>query len=193
MCSSDLGRPPRVLRWPVRPQRASRPMVRASESRARLAGLWMRLARGGRIMADRSYRRAPADRPPNPRPDRGEPHEWETERALLGGILTAPELLGNLADLPAEVFHRPAHAHLWALVVELHRSGARPDQLVATAEIERRGEADKCGSLPYVDSLPQACPSIEAVPGYARRLREIAAARALRREAQATEIGRAHV
>lgn len=112
-----------------------------------------------------------ADRPP--RGDRGLPHSWEAEQALLGGLLLAPERLGDVrAVLEPDHYHRPAHQELYRLILALHDQGAQPDLLVVVDEIERTGDPGRLGGIAYIAALPQKCPSVDALGGYARRVRE---------------------
>jgi replicative DNA helicase len=104
----------------------------------------------------------------------------ETERALLGGIMLAPEQLLQVREvIRAEDFHRPAHQHLFDLLCVLSESGAVPDTMVLLDEVERRGEAERVGGLAYVIGLPQACPSVDNLEAYARRVKEHAVRRQL--------------
>jgi replicative DNA helicase len=108
------------------------------------------------------------------------PHNWETERAVLGGVLLAPERLLEVREvLKAEHFHRPAHQHLFQLICDLADRGAVPDVTIALDEVERRGEAERVGGIAYVVSLPQACASVDNVETYARRVVDYAVRRRL--------------
>ena len=100
--------------------------------------------------------------------------------ALLGGILLAPERLLQVREtIKAEDFHRPAHQHLFGLVVTLADLGSTPDLLVVLDEIERRSEADRVGGIAYVSALPQACASVDNLEVYAHRVKEHAVRRQL--------------
>ncbi len=111
---------------------------------------------------------------------RGLPHNWETERSLLGGLLLdASQLLEVREVLTAEDFHRPAHQHLFELVCALSDGGVVPDPTTVLDDVERRGEAEKVGGIAYVVALPQACASVDNVTTYARRVKEYAVRRRL--------------
>ena len=112
--------------------------------------------------------------------ERGLPHNWETERALLGGLMLAPEQLLQVREsIVADDFHRPAHQHLYALLCALADAGAVPDTMVLLDEIERRGEAERVGGIAYVIALPQACPTVDNLEAYGRRVKEHAVRRQL--------------
>jgi len=118
---------------------------------------------------------------------RGLPHNWETERSLLGGLLLAmqgpdgPDLLAEVRVLlePADL-HRPAHQRLFTLISVIADNGGKPDPTLVLDAIETNGLAEEVGGIAYVVALPQACASVDNVVEYARRTVRTA----LRREAQ---------
>jgi len=67
--------------------------------------------------------RAPRGRlRPVPSPDREPPNNLEAEEAVLGAVLTAGQLLAEVAAVLEETdFYRPAHRAIWRAV--LHRAG----------------------------------------------------------------------
>jgi replicative DNA helicase len=112
--------------------------------------------------------------------ERGLPHSWETERTVLGGLLIAPERLVDIRGILApDDFHRPSHVALYGLLIEMANHGAVPATLAVVDEIERRDWVEKVGGLAYVIALPQACPTIDLVESYARRVRDYAVRREL--------------
>ncbi len=108
------------------------------------------------------------------------PHNWETERALLGGLLLDPSQLVEVRErvAPAD-FHRPAHEALYGLLCELGDAGQAPDTTLVLDELARRGLGEKCGGAGYVAGLPAACPSVENLAGYAARVADHAVRRRL--------------
>lgn len=128
----------------------------------------------------RRYVRRPADK--------GLPHDWNTERALLGALLTAPELFAEVrVSVGVDDFHRPAHAHLFEVLCTLADRGAVPDLTIALAEVDRLDAAERVGGIAYVTALPQACASVDLAPRYAQRVAEDAARRRLVLEARRIE------
>lgn len=128
------------------------------------------------------------ERKARPVADRGLPHNWETERATLGAVLLAPETLAEIREiLTVEDFHRPAHQHIFALACGLADAGSPPDTMVMLDEIERRGDAERCGGVAYVIALPQACASVDNIATYANRVREEGLRRRLLLAARQTE------
>lgn len=103
-------------------------------------------------------------------------YDWELERAVLGGLLLA----GNggdqgLGGLRPEDFHKPVHQHLYARILRQAERGEPHDlPLILSLLPEDPRGAEGYGGIAYVAALPNACPSLEALGGYARRLRTLA-------------------
>jgi replicative DNA helicase len=116
-----------------------------------------------------------------PKPaDRGLPHNWETERAVLGALLMAPERLADIrAILAPEDFHRPGHQVLYGLLVEMANRGDVPGVIATVDEIERRGCAETVGGIAYVIALPQANASIDLLDSEAKRVKDYATRRGI--------------
>lgn len=115
-----------------------------------------------------------------PSADRGLPHNWETERAVLGALLTAPERLPDIRlHLEAEDFHRPAHKAIFGLLVAIAGTGGSPGLVALLDEIERRNCAESVGGIAYVAALMQAHASIDLLDSDARRVRDYAVRREL--------------
>lgn len=114
------------------------------------------------------------------RPDeRPLPHSWETEKAVLGALLVAPERLPSVREvLSAEDFHRPAHAILFRIICQLADRGVPPDVSLVLDEIEEHGSAEAVGGIAYVAALGQVPAVVDHVDDYARRVGELATRRA---------------
>ena len=57
---------------------------------------------------------------PVPGPDREPPHNLEAEEAVLGAVLAAGRLLGEVAAVVEEAdFYRPAHRAVWRAILRL--------------------------------------------------------------------------
>ncbi len=108
----------------------------------------------------------------------GLPHNWESERSVLGGLMLSPDRLSDVrAVVTAEQFHRPAHQTLFALIVEMSDAGLTPDTMVILDAIEARGIAEKAGGVSYVIALPQACMFVDNLVSYARTVADHAVRR----------------
>lgn len=120
--------------------------------------------------------------------DRGLPHSWETERSVLGALLMAPERLPDVqAILAIEDWHRPAHAEVYGILVDIARQGGTPDHVALLDEVERRGCAEAVGGLAYVATLPTAAVAVDYVESAAKRIRDYAVRRGLVLHARALE------
>lgn len=117
---------------------------------------------------------------------KGAPHNWETERSLLGGILLdsrqVPDLLERVA---AEDFARPSHQQLFRILVEMQERHGAVDIVSLLDEVERRSDLGDLGGASYLAALPSACPSVDNLMVYAERVREHAVRRRLLEAAQA--------
>lgn len=117
---------------------------------------------------------------------RGLPHNWETERSLLGGLLLDSRQVTDVQEVVrAEDFAKPQHAALFTLVAaQVERMGAA-DIVSVLDELEQTGKVDDYGGASYLVALPQACPSVENLMVYARRVKEHAVRRRLHLAAEA--------
>ena len=114
------------------------------------------------------------------REERALPRSPEAERAVLGGLMLAPEQVPTIADrLVPEDFHRVAHQRLYRLMLDLSAAGRPPDMLGVTAELMRLDRAEEAGGIAYVSGLPDNVPSTENLEHYADIVRERALSRRL--------------
>lgn len=106
--------------------------------------------------------------------DDGLPQNWETERAVLGGLmLTGAHMEEVTPYLRAEHFARPAHGRLYDLLVAMwRRTGAcGVTELLDEVGFDR-DVMEGLGGVAYVVAMPQACATVEHVPLFARRVRD---------------------
>jgi len=108
------------------------------------------------------------------------PHNWETERALLGGLLLDNQQLSEVLErVQANDYHKPAHQHLFELMVKMSEAGRGCDLVAVLDEVSRQPDPEKFGGVAYLAALPNACPSVENLSLYAQRVREHAVRRRL--------------
>lgn len=109
----------------------------------------------------------------------------ETERALLGAVMLAPDRFATLRPLVvAHDFHRPQHGRLWELLATLTDRGHEPDVVVVMGDIGARDAFEEYGGAGYVATLPSACASVDSAETYAMRVREASSRRILDRALQ---------
>ena len=108
-------------------------------------------------------------------------HSWEVERSLLGGLMLDPSQLPEVSALVSSTsWHRPQHARLWELLTSMADARRAIDVVTVRDDSGRRDAFDDYGGAAYVAALPNACPSVANLPGYAERIRE----HAIRRDLQ---------
>ncbi len=114
-----------------------------------------------------------------------QPANIESERAALGGLLLAPDLLPEIQSLvkPEDFFH-PAHQVLFQVMIGLSERGRPLDIALIQDDLERAGKLDEVGGVAYIASLEQYVVTSAAAPDHARRVAEKARLRRLIRAAQ---------
>lgn len=111
---------------------------------------------------------------------RGLPHNWETERALLGGLLLDPSQVPIVANvLGLGDFARPQHAAIFRVLLAGAERGIGVDVIGLLDEAERSGDFERYGGAAYVVALPQACSTVGHLESYAQRIRDHAVRRRL--------------
>jgi hypothetical protein len=108
----------------------------------------------------------------------GRPIPIEAERALLGGALVTPDLLGDLEVHGAD-FGDPRHGIVWEAILRLWR-GRKPVELASVAAALRdEGDLDAAGGAAYVAGLVDGMPRVRALDHWAEIVRRDAARRRL--------------
>src|SRR5215203_3214142 len=121
-------------------------------------------------------------RPPNrgrlrpvPEPDRQPPHNLEAEEAVLGAVLAAGRLLGEVAALLEEAdFYRPAHRAIWRAILRLADRGQPTDPVTVLGELDDSGELADVGGGPFLHTLVQAVPTVANAGHYAQLVADMA-------------------
>lgn len=101
------------------------------------------------------------------------PHDLAAERALIGGVLVAPELLPYVRDVAADVFYRDAHRRIWAAVLSLEEAGTPVDLLTLRARLEAAGELEEVGGRSYLFDVVDGVPRSSNVETYAQLVRDL--------------------
>jgi replicative DNA helicase len=112
---------------------------------------------------------------PVPEPDRQPPHNLEAEEAVLGAVLAAGRLLGEVAALLEEAdFYRPAHRTIWRAILRLADRGQPTDPVTVLGELDDSGELSDVGGGPFLHTLVEAVPTVANAGHYARLVAETA-------------------
>jgi putative DNA primase/helicase len=98
-----------------------------------------------------------------------------SERGLLGAILTAPEMLDEIAGKvrPSDLY-RTKHREIYKAIIELAASGQTPDEISVSNRLSDIGKLEEIGGGYYITGLREACPSAALGKTYARQIREYA-------------------
>ncbi len=108
------------------------------------------------------------------------PKAIASERALLGGLLQAPNKLAEMpTGLTPETFYNPHHGALYALLVDRWSRSLPCDMVTIPEAIARQGQHERYGGVAYVLELPDACTSTVNLPHYAGIVCDMATRRAL--------------
>jgi replicative DNA helicase len=112
---------------------------------------------------------------PVPEPDRPPPHNLEAEEAVLGALLTAGRLLGDVAAVLEEAdFYRPAHRAIWRAILRLADRGQPTDPVTLLGELDCTGELADVGGGPFLHTLVEAVPTVANASHYAQLVAEAA-------------------
>jgi replicative DNA helicase len=112
---------------------------------------------------------------PVPAPDRQPPHNLEAEEAVLGAVLAAGRLLGEVAALVEEAdFYRPAHRTIWRAILRLADRSQPTDPVTVLGELDDSGELADVGGGPFLHSLIEAVPTVANAGHYARLVTDAA-------------------
>lgn len=110
------------------------------------------------------------------------PQALDAERALLGGLILAPERLRDVAGtVTATSFYRPDHGRLFELLADMVDEGVAVDLTTVADRLMLGGKPDSFGGLAYVLALPDAVPSTANLAYYASIVRGAANRRELLR------------
>jgi len=124
--------------------------------------------------------------------DRSAPQSVEFERAVLGGLIQNPGMLGEVAEiLRPDDFFRADHGRLFSLLRTMAAQAEPIDLMTVPERTAREGHPEQYGGLQYVLELPDHAPATVNLLHYAA---EIVKKATLRRfiEAQQRLVQRAY-
>ncbi|HMV68654.1 MAG TPA: replicative DNA helicase [Myxococcota bacterium] len=101
------------------------------------------------------------------------PQAHDAERALLGGLILAPEQLAEVTErVGAGDFYRADHRALFGLLLEMSAEAAHVDLVTVAERVARGGNDEQYGGMSYVLSLVEDVPSTANLAHYATVVRE---------------------
>jgi replicative DNA helicase len=101
------------------------------------------------------------------------PHSVEAEQAVIGGLLLDNRAWETIADkLVEEDFYRHDHRLLFLAIRELESRNEPFDAVTLSQCLEKNGELDQAGGLPYLGRLAKDTPSAANILAYANIVRE---------------------
>lgn len=105
--------------------------------------------------------------------DQNQPHNIELEQAVIGALMFDNALLGSLAEMPPEAFFEPAHAQIFAAMLERDEQSQAFDAISLRFALSESAALKELGGAEYLLRLQTAAPGASSFAGYALQLREL--------------------
>jgi replicative DNA helicase len=108
------------------------------------------------------------------------PHSVEAEQSLLGGLMLDQRAWDQIADVvDADDLYRADHRLIFGAVAALVERNQPPDAVTVSEHLQRLGQLEPAGGLPYLARLVEDTPSAANIRAYARIVRDHAMLRRL--------------
>ncbi|HVS22322.1 MAG TPA: replicative DNA helicase [Gammaproteobacteria bacterium] len=108
------------------------------------------------------------------------PHSVEAEQSLLGGLMLDQRAWDQIADVVrVDDLYRADHRLIFTAIAELVERNQPPDAVTVGEHLQRTGQLEAAGGLPYLARLVEDTPSAANIRAYARIVRERALLRRL--------------
>jgi replicative DNA helicase len=108
------------------------------------------------------------------------PHSVEAEQAVLGGLMLDNDAWDRISDrLGADDFYRHDHRLIFSAVVALAERHQPFDMVTVSEQLQRSGQLESAGGLPYLGQLATETPSAANIRAYADIVRERSVLRSL--------------
>jgi replicative DNA helicase len=108
------------------------------------------------------------------------PHSVEAEQSLLGGLMLDQRAWDQIADVVgAEDLYRADHRLIFGAIASLVERNQPPDAVTVSEHLQRLGQLEAAGGLPYIARLVEDTPSAANIRAYGRIVRDHAMLRAL--------------
>src|SRR5512138_3236615 len=97
------------------------------------------------------------------------PHSVEAEQSLLGGLMLDQRAWDQIADVvTSDDLYRADHRLIFTTIADVVERNQPPDAVTVGEHLERLGQLDSAGGLPYLARLVQDTPSAANIRAYAR-------------------------
>jgi replicative DNA helicase len=108
-------------------------------------------------------------------------YDQQAEQATLGGAILSPAVLDECRAIVQEQDFYPVHAAIWTEMCRMADSGVPVDPITLGERLDAAHVP--YGGTPYLHTLISAVPVAANAPWYAKRVRDLAARRDMRRAA----------
>jgi replicative DNA helicase len=113
-------------------------------------------------------------------PDRTPPQDIAAEQSVIGAMLLSKDAIADVVESLREAdFYRPAHALIFASILDLYGRGEPADAITVAAELAKIGELGRVGGAPYLHTLVASVPTAANAGYYAHIVAERALLRRL--------------
>lgn len=118
------------------------------------------------------------------RSERRPPHNEEVERAVLGGLLLAPDRIPEIAEIVnADSFYSKRNRTLFETLVSLSNKSLPVDVYTIAQALEAQGKFEACGGNPFLVEVMHAVTTTAHLSHHARIVQQEATRRRLIEEA----------
>ncbi len=112
--------------------------------------------------------------------ERTPPQNVDAEISVLGGMLLAKDAIADVVGLlKPDDFYRAANATIYQAILKLFSAGEPADAVTVSAELQKNGDLERVGGLPYLHTLVASVPTAANAAYYAQIVREQSKLRSL--------------
>ena len=105
--------------------------------------------------------------------DRTPPQDLHAEQSVLGAMMLSKDAIADVVEeLRIDDFYKPAHATVYAAVLDLYSRGEPADAVTVANELTRTGELNRIGGTPYLHTLVSLVPTAANASYYGRIVKE---------------------
>ncbi|MBY6188241.1 replicative DNA helicase [Marinobacter hydrocarbonoclasticus] len=106
------------------------------------------------------------------------PHSLEAEQSVLGGLMLNSDLFDQVAErVVKDDFYSRSHQLIFTSMSVLLERGEPLDLVTVSEELDKLGELEAVGGIPYLSDIARNTPSVANLTAYASIVRERAVVR----------------